>query len=135
MGSTAEQGWATELELRLTDIDYLGHLTAAAYPMLYEEARMLFLGKLWATEKPTYAIVKQTLGYEHEVLLRDGPVTIAIAVTRIGTSSFDLSEVLMNRAGNVCARSAATLVAWDTENRRSRALRVQEREALQKMVR
>ncbi len=122
--------WTHRLTLRPNDIDYLGHVTAAAYLAFFEEARVRWLGEAWRMPRPTYVVVRQELDYLGEIRTDDAPLTVTIAVTRIGTSSFNVAEELMINSGDCKNRSRATLVAWDPDRRRSRALKQTERAAL-----
>jgi acyl-CoA thioester hydrolase len=122
--------WAYSLTLRPTDIDYLGHVTAAAYLAFFEEARVRWLGEAWQMPRPTYVLARQELDYLGEIRADDAPLTVTIAVARLGTSSFDVAEELMIKSGECKNRSRATLVAWDPDRRRSRPLEETERTAL-----
>jgi acyl-CoA thioester hydrolase len=124
-------GWTHTLHLRFADLDYLGHVTAAAYLAHFEEARAAWLCETWDIELPVYVVARQELEYLREVRLPDGPLTFDISVVRIGTASFDVAETLATRTGEVKNRSAATLVTWDIPTRRPRPLSPAERGALE----
>jgi acyl-CoA thioester hydrolase len=127
-------GWTRALHLRFADLDYLGHVTAAAYLAQYEEARAAWLCETWDVEFPVYVVARQQLEYLREVRLADSPLTFDIAVARVGTSSFDLEETLATRTGEIKNRSQATLVTWDLETRRPRPLAPGERAALESQL-
>lgn len=122
--------WTHSLALRPSDIDYLGHVTATAYLAFFEEARVRWLGEAWQMRHPTYVLVRQELDYLGEIRIGDSPLTVTIAVTRLGTASFDVAEELISNSGECKNRSRATLVAWDPDRRRSRPLNQAERAAL-----
>jgi acyl-CoA thioester hydrolase len=122
--------WQYTLHLRFTDLDYLGHVTAAAYFAQFDEARARWLADIWQTPRPAYVVVRQEIEYLREVLLENSPVVIAVAAARLGTSSFDIEEELTTSGGVVHARSRATLVHWDADRRRAAPLTEAQRAAL-----
>jgi acyl-CoA thioesterase FadM len=124
-------GWAHTLHLRFADLDYLGHVTAAAYLAHFEEARAAWLCETWGIEWPVYVVARQELEYLREVRLADSPLTIEIGVARIGGSSFGVRETLTSCSGELKNRSEATLVTWDLPTRRPRPLTADERTALE----
>lgn len=118
--------WRRDFRLRLSDIDGLGHLTATAYLALFEETRAAWMIETLDVAYPSYVVATQRIDYLQEVRLRDSPVTVDLAVLDVRTSSFDVTEHLA-ASGSICARSTATLVAWDRERRRSRPIAPSER--------
>jgi acyl-CoA thioester hydrolase len=124
--------WTHTLHLRYSDLDYIRHVTAAAYLTHFEEARARWLAQLWQTSLPTYVVVHQELDYLSEVRLEHSPLTISVRAVEVRRSSFDIAEVLTIGTGEVMTRSAATLLTFDPEARRSRPLTEQERAALER---
>jgi acyl-CoA thioesterase FadM len=122
--------WSWTARLRFADLDYLGHVTAAAYLVQFEEARARWLADLWRTPRPAYVLVRQEIDYLREVQLEDDPIAITVRPIELRTSSFDIEEELIAAAGDVRARSRATLVNWDVAERRSRPLDDRQRAAL-----
>lgn len=122
--------WSHSLALRFSDLDYLGHVTAAAYLAHYEEARAAWLAHTWQMPFPVYVVAVQHLEYLTEVRLGDSPLQIVITPVRVGTASFDLKERLLTRTGELKNRSSATLVSWDLDKRRSRPMTDAERAAI-----
>jgi acyl-CoA thioesterase FadM len=120
--------WSSEFELRLSDLDGLGHLTASAYLVLFEESRAAWLMQALDVDYPHYAVARQSIQYHHEVRFADGPLKLDLVVTDIRRSSFDVVEHL-HAGGRLCASSEATLVAFDLGERRSRPLTDSERGA------
>jgi acyl-CoA thioester hydrolase len=123
------------LEIRFADLDYLGHVTAAAYLMFFEEARVAWLVDVWRTRFPAYVVARQEIEFLREVALDDSPVVLAIDLVRLGTSSFDVEESLTVSSGFITTRSKATLVAWDRSGRSARALAEEERRGLESQLR
>ncbi|MGW4350640.1 acyl-CoA thioesterase [Nocardia sp. NPDC004582] len=122
--------WTTTVHPWSYDFDYLGHLTAAVYPKAFEQARIEYLRDRWQTRNPAYVIAAHRMRYVREILETDAPLRVVIRPVRVGRSSIDLAELLLDAGGTVCNHSEATLVAWDVEARRARRLTVSERAAL-----
>ncbi|MFC9556830.1 acyl-CoA thioesterase [Rhodococcus sp. NPDC056960] len=123
--------WTTTVHPWSYDFDYLGHLTAAVYPKAFEQARVEYLRDRWKTRSPAYVVAAHRMQYLREILEEDGPLRVVIRPVRLGRSSIDLAELLLDAKGTVCNRSEATLVAWDVEARGPRPLTAGERDALE----
>lgn len=121
--------WTRDLDLRSSDVDFLGHVTASAFLSFFDEARAMWLAQTWKTKEPEYVVAVQRIEYLKELRLHDDPVRITVEVAKVGTSSFEVQEVLYVR-DEPRARSEATLVAWSRTHRRSRKLTAPEKEAL-----
>jgi len=89
----------------------------------------MWLAQTWKTKEPEYVVAVQRIEYLKELRLHDDPVRITVEVAKVGTSSFEVQEVLYVR-DEPRARSEATLVAWSRTHRRSRKLTAPEKEAL-----
>ena len=121
--------WSRDVELRLYEIDGLGHLTATAYLGLFEENRAAWIMSTLSVEYPSYVLAAQQLNYRREIRFAHSPVTVTLSVVRLGRSSLDLTETIGTSFG-VCAESLATIVTWDMTARRSRPITPEERDAL-----
>lgn len=119
------------MPLRFRDLDYLGHVTAAEYLAIFEEARAAWLSQCFNTSFPTYVVARQEIDFERELRMHEGPIMVSIELARIGARSLQVEETLESRGGTVHARSRATLVMWNPEERRSRELTEAERTALE----
>ncbi|MEU3013795.1 acyl-CoA thioesterase [Nocardia asteroides] len=122
--------WTTTVHPWSYDFDYLGHLTAAAYTKAFEQARVEYLRDRWRTRHPAYVVAAHRLQYRKEILEETGPLRVVIQPVRVGRSSVDLAELLLDAEGTVCNRSEATLVAWDAEARTARPFTAGERVSL-----
>jgi|SRR5579884_17326 len=123
--------WQHPMPLRFRDLDYLGHVTAAQYLAMFEEARAAWLSVRFDTPYPTYVVARQEIDFDRELRMHDGPVTVTIELVRIGARSLDISERLESRDATLHARSRATLVLWNARTRRSRDLTEPERTTLE----
>jgi acyl-CoA thioesterase FadM len=121
MGATST-GWEHRFSIGPADLDYLGHLTAAAYLAFFEEARVGWLSAVWDTELPSYVVARQELVFRREVMTSDNPLRISISVGPIDGSTFEVSEALYTADGQCRTTSWARLVAWDRAERKARPL-------------
>lgn len=115
-----EPRWRSVFDLRFGDFDYLGHMTATAYLMFFEEARVAWLSTSLHQREPAYVVARQEIDFERELLRSDSPITVEIAVTSAGNSRIDLHERLTSANGRRHATSRASLVMWDRTHRRPR---------------
>ena len=123
----------TKCQLRANDFDVLGHLNQSIYHVLLEEARVRFIySRLPSTF--AFVIVRVELDHLAEIALGEDEVEAGVEMTRMGTSSFDLSQHLWRADGTLAARGLATFACWNREQRRSRPLTDEERNVLQSDV-
>lgn len=120
-----------ELPLRHRDMDVLGHLNQAVYHVLLEEVRSLFVATVLPELPFTgYVLARSELDYRHEVRREAGFVIGECEVAGLGRSRVELANRLRLPDETLAAEGRATLVAWDPDVRRSRALTPEERERL-----
>lgn len=122
--------WSTTFEVWARDVDYLGHLTAVAYPVVYEEAFYRFLAQRWGLAEPSFVMAALEVRYLHEVVLSASPITVAIGIDHVGRSSFRTSATITDAAGTLCSTSSTRYVAWDRAARGARPLTDHERQSL-----
>jgi acyl-CoA thioester hydrolase len=126
--------WERRQHVRFADIDYLGHITAAAYLLLFEENRAAWMRDIFGVALPVYVVARQEIDYLREVLFDDGPLTLTVQPVRIGRSSLDIAEELVTATDETKARSRATLVMWHLEERHPRPLTEKENSALRRQL-
>src|SRR3954467_6869670 len=120
----------TRLQTRWTDFDKLGHITHAAYPIYFDEARDAFLTEtVGPFEEFPWVIAHVSIDYKREVVrpAREGVVSTRGAAT--GRAGLSCEREVPGPAG-VAAASRSVLVAWDGETRAARPLSEAERAAL-----
>lgn len=110
------------IELRARDFDGLGHLTAAAYLELLEEARVRWLGPASPDGLPGYVVARQVIDYLREIRPADGPLRVRVEVSVESDRKLTVREVITGADDEERAVGTGTLVAWDRTTRRSRAL-------------
>jgi len=134
IGSTAGRAagplWSMTVDVWARDVDYLGHLTAVAYPVVYEEAFYRFLAPRWGHSEPSFVNAELAVRYLHEVVLDASPITVSLRIEHVGTSSFRTAASITDALGTLCSTASTRYVAWDRAARRSRRLTDRERRAL-----
>ena len=121
----------TRLQTRWTDFDALGHITHAAYPVYFDEARDAFLtGTVGPFIEFAWVIAHVSIDYEREIRHPAGEVVVRTRVAKVGRTSVTFEQQVVAPGGDVAATSSSVLVAWDGEARVSRALTDAERAKL-----
>jgi acyl-CoA thioesterase FadM len=126
--------WSTERRLWWRDFDELGHLSAARYADLYQEAVGDFVVSAWEDADASYVVARLDITYLHEIRREGSPVVLQVSPRRIGRSSFVLSMAVSTADGLMCSRADGTYVAWDPKGRCSRAMTEAERSGLSSMT-
>jgi acyl-CoA thioester hydrolase len=117
------------VQLRLKDMDRLGHLNHTCYHDFFLEGRAALLEPI-RTDNERFVVARVDAEFLHEVRLADEYVDVTATVAQIGTKSLTLEQELTLPDGTLCARGRVVLVAWDVTARHSRALSDRERAAL-----
>ncbi|CAB4336995.1 unannotated protein [freshwater metagenome] len=120
--------------VRWDDLDAFGHINNAAYLTLMQEARADFTwySRKLRGEKPIFAdmvVARAEVDYLEPIHQGGIIVDVAITVSRMGTSSFDLHYVVTHD-GVVRASGKTVQVAVSMETQRSRPLSDLERDFL-----
>ncbi|BDD82519.1 hypothetical protein TPB0596_22820 [Tsukamurella pulmonis] len=108
--------------LRWADMDALQHINNVAMLRLLEEARIRFLTEWVAQpEGPTVTmfVAHQEIDYLAPLLYSPEPVRIALRVTRIGRSGFDVGYEVIEPGGATVAIAETSLVVVDAAGRPS----------------
>jgi acyl-CoA thioester hydrolase len=110
--------FTTDVGVRYSDIDSMGHVNNAVYATYCEQARMEYLAEVLGVSgaDPGMVLAHLELDYERPIVLEDD-VTVAVAVTAVGRSSFQmLHEVRAN--DDVAASATSTQVVVDPETKK-----------------
>ena len=121
--------WQTEIVLHAKDVDYLGHVTAAAHVTLFEEAHGHWLAEVMDDPMPSFVLVRLELDYRRELLLDDGPVLATVTPVALTRSTVTVQEALTSSRG-VHTQARTVLVRWDGDRRRSMPFPSAERERI-----
>jgi acyl-CoA thioester hydrolase len=121
-----------DCHVRFSDVDVYGHVNNVKYFEYYQEARLAFLMSLGRDDGErgfSLVVARLDVDYKRPVLFRPEPYLVESRVSRIGTSSFDVSAEILD--GDVLlSRARATMVTFDQEAQRARPLTDGERERL-----
>lgn len=117
--------------LRWSDMDAYGHVNHANYLTYLEEARDAALSAaLGIVSGGTgYVVARLEIDYRQELRNTDGPATVRIAFTTLGTASLRTRESIHSAAGVLAVESAAVIVKFDRETRASAPWNAEERAA------
>lgn len=129
----AEDGWyRRRVPVRFRDIDAMGH-AHHTLPLIYlEEARAAFWRELKGSpdlDAIDYVMAEITLRF-HARILYPGDVEVALAVGRVGQSSFRMDFELRDDAGTLLSSGTAVQVGYDYAAGSSRPLTDAERAVL-----
>jgi len=131
-----------ECHVRFSDVDVYGHVNNVIYFEYYQEARIAFLLSLADRPYDEESAMRQVVAridvdYRRPLLFRPEPYAVQTWVTRIGTSSYDLSSRIVDVPGDgatVFSQAEVRLVAFDLATQRSRPLSPVERGRLEKVL-
>ena len=103
------------IEMRFSDLDIYGHVNSVVYFDYLETARVRLISGIYRelTEKGIYLLVaKAECDYKLPILFGD-TVVVAVTISRIGGSSFDLAYRIHDRAGKTFAEAKTVMVCYD----------------------
>ena len=111
--------------VRFSDLDPMGHVNNAVYLTWIENARIEFLRRLGAFDKPDtseMAMILARAEVDFRAALEFGDeVSIGVRTARLGTKSFDL-EYELRRGEDVVAAAKTVLVAFDYDSNQSKEI-------------
>ncbi len=129
-----------ECHVRFSDVDVYGHVNNVKYFEYYQEARIAFVLSLSGDGYDAQSSMRQVVAridvdYKRPILFRPEPYLVETWVTRIGTSSYDLSCRIVDAEGDTLySRADVSLVAFDLGTQRSRPLTDAERSRLEAVL-
>lgn len=107
----------TIVPVRHTDRDRLGHVNNAIYATYLEEGRVDYFEEGLGHPLGDRSMLIASLSIDFESQIRRGPVTVGLAITRIGESSFDFEyEITVDE--HTAATAKTVQVAYDVERER-----------------
>jgi len=107
--------------LRMTDIDYQGHVNNAVHPVLYTSGRHDFIQSYLrpcVAHSDMFALVKITIEYLNEMRY-PGKVEVGTLIRRLGRSSITLGQGMFNE-GRCAAVAESVVVLLDPVTRRAK---------------
>lgn len=114
--------------VRWRDLDLLGHLNQSVYHEYLEEGRAELFSSLDVNFP--FVLARVELDYRNEVRRDHGEVQVVTRIGKVGRSSVTVDNEIVLPDGTVAACGIAVLVAWDSDNRRSRVISDEERSRL-----
>ena len=129
-----------ECHVRFSDVDVYGHVNNVKYFEYYQEARIAFVLSLSGDGYDAQSSMRQVVAridvdYKRPILFRPEPYVVETWVTRIGTSSYDLSCRIVDAEGDTLySKADVSLVAFDLGTQRSRPLTDEERARLEAVL-
>jgi acyl-CoA thioester hydrolase len=125
-----------DCHVRFSDVDVYGHVNNVKYFEYYQESRLAFLMSLGRAEGEqgfSLVVARLDVDYKRPILFRPEPYLVESRVSRIGTSSFDVSSEI--RDGDVLlSRALATMVTFDQRTQKARPLNEGERGRLEAVL-
>jgi acyl-CoA thioester hydrolase len=110
----------TEVTLRYSDMDALGHLNNAVYATLFEAGRVAYVEgplKVLTPEGAGYVIVKLTIDFKAEARY-PGIATVRTHVSRVGGSSMTYAQEL-SVDGKMAATAESICALFDPVRRKA----------------
>jgi acyl-CoA thioester hydrolase len=110
----------TEVTLRYSDMDALGHLNNAVYATLFEAGRVAYVDNILQAMTPTgagYVIVKLTIEFRAEAKY-PGVARISTRVSRVGGSSMTYAQEL-HVNGKLAATAESVCALFDLTKRKA----------------
>lgn len=120
--------FATLYTVTISDINYGGHVGNDRFLSIAHEARVRWYQSMALSEKNigencSTIMANAIVNYQSEVFQGE-EIRIAIGVSKIGKSSFDLVYVFSNSENKPVAKLLTTIVSFDYERRKARRLPV-----------
>jgi acyl-CoA thioester hydrolase len=127
-----------DAHVRFSDVDIYGHVNNVKYFEYYQEARIAFIASLadGDVDSIRQVVARIDVDYRRPILFRPEPYAVESWVTRIGTTSYDLSSRILDGPGadEMYSRAEVRLVAYDLAAQRSRPLSEVERSRLEAVL-
>jgi len=113
--------YRTELEMRFTDLDMMGHVNNAVYFTYMEIGRTKYWQQAiqWDWKKTGVVIGKASNTYIKPLHLGD-KISMYVRTSRIGNTSFDLEYILVKTKNGeeiICSKGKTVCVVYDYETK------------------
>jgi acyl-CoA thioester hydrolase len=110
-----------KVQIRLTDIDILGHVNNSMYLVYFEMARIHYFNHLvgpnWDWIEQGVVLVKNEVEYIQPLYLHDQP-EIKLFLKHIGNKSFTLAYQLFVK-DKLCTTGSSTLVGFNSKTQQT----------------
>lgn len=123
--------YRTELEMRFTDLDMMGHVNNAIYFTYMEIGRTKYWTQAiqWDWKKTGVVIGHASINYLKPLHLGD-KISIYVRTSRIGNTSFDLEYMMVKMINGeevICSKGKTVCVVYDYESKSPVAIPDRER--------
>lgn len=108
--------YSTAIPIRYGDMDTLGHVNNAKYLTYLEQSRISYIRDrgMWdgSLSEQGLIIARIEIDYRAPISMDDGEAIVWTRVSRIGTKSFDMTQVVLVERGDqiVTAAEAKTVI-------------------------
>ncbi|WP_455448439.1 acyl-CoA thioesterase [Natrinema thermotolerans] len=116
----ADYSYETEIDVRLRDIDFMGHVNNAVYATYLEQAREAYFRDVLdiSLEETTTVLVSLEIEYERPIEA-DETVTVAFSVSELGEASLPMTyEIRADGERAATARTVQVLAEPDGDGSR-----------------
>ena len=105
----------TQIVVRFSDVDLMGHLNNVAYFDYLQEARADVIRRLYPGEDVNwhYVVVRHEIDYRKAISYQAEPVVVETWVSRVGGASFTFAHRVIDESGAVCAEATSVLAHID----------------------
>ena len=107
---------ATAVQVRWGDMDALGHVNNAVYLTYLEQARIAYTRNLeiWTGKLDSLGVILARVVLDYKLPLTNADtITVYTRVSRLGTKSFDMEQLIVRRDEAVAAAATFTIVVYD----------------------
>ena len=121
-----------QCRVRFSDVDVYGHVNNVKYFEYYQEARLALMSSLGREEgdgRFSIVLARIDVDYRRPILFRTEPYAVESWISRVGSSSFDMSAEIKD-GDAVLSRADAVLVSFDLATQSARRLTDVERDLL-----
>jgi len=113
--------YRTELEMRFTDLDMMGHVNNAVYFTYMEIGRTKYWKQAihWDWKKTGVVMGKASITYIKPLHLGD-KISMYVRTSRIGNTSFDLEYLIVKMQNGeeiICSKGKTVCVVYDYETK------------------
>ena len=103
-----------EVPVRYRDLDTYGHVNNANYATFLEEGRIAYFEEVLELGQQSRGMILASLSIEFHEPVEADAVTVGLAITRIGSSSFDFAyEIAVD--GRRVATAESVQIAYDVD--------------------
>ncbi|NDK89002.1 acyl-CoA thioesterase [Gordonia desulfuricans] len=109
-----------EAQLRWGDMDVNRHINNVQVARLFEEGRVRAFSRWFRGrgEQVHLLVARQDIEFRAPILYTEEPVSVAMAITRLGTSSYTIGAAITAADGVLSALAGTTMVVIDPESGR-----------------